>query len=117
MGIILTNAGNTSKNMDAVKGALTKALTLRPGVPQYYSNLAAAYYFRGDFDTDLSLLLIAKRLRPDHARIYYNLGHAYRYKGDKKHAIEAYQRYVQMGEEGEEARVEKAKDFIKELSK
>ncbi len=103
--------------MAAAQEALNRALALRPGVEQFYTNLGAAYYFRSDFDKDISLLLIAKRLRPDQPRIYYNLGHAYRYKGDKQHAIEAYQRYVEMGEEGEEDRVEKAKEFIKQLSK
>jgi hypothetical protein len=117
MAMQLMSSENNDKNMDAAKQALTNALMLRPGVEQYYTNLGAAYYFRGDFDKDIELLLIARRLRPDHARIYYNLGHAYRYKGDKQHAIEAYQQYVLMGEEGEEARVEKAKDFIKQLSR
>ncbi|CAN5597505.1 hypothetical protein BH10ACI3_BH10ACI3_20230 [soil metagenome] len=113
----LIKTENTEKTMDGVKVLLIRAAKLRPGVPEFYSNLAAAYYFRGDFDTDINLLIIARKLRPDHARIYYNLGHAYRYKGEKQNAIEAYKRYVQMGEKGEEARVEKAKDFISELSK
>ena len=117
IGLNLTFAENNAKNMDAAKTAFNRALELRPGVERFYTNLAAAYYFRGDFDMDIKLLLIAKRLRPDHARIYYNLGHAYRYKKDKQKAIEAYSRYVQMGEVGEEARVEKAKEFIKELIK
>lgn len=108
---------NTSTNMQAAMDALEHALALRPGVEQFYTNLGAAYYFRSDFDKDISLLLIAQKLRPDHARIYYNLGHAYRYKGDKQKAIEAYRHYVQIGEEGEEARVEKAKGYIAELSK
>jgi tetratricopeptide (TPR) repeat protein len=103
--------------MDLAKKALTSALTLRPDVEHFYTNLGAAYYFRGDFDSNINLLLIAKRLRPDHARIYYNLGHAYRYKGDKARAIEAYKRYVAMGEKGEEARVQRAKQFIAELNK
>lgn len=117
IGLALSTTENTEKNMEAVKAVLTRAITLRPGVPQFYSNLAAAYYFRGDFDTDINLLIIARKLRPDHARIYYNLGHAYRNKGEKQKAIEAYRRYVQMGEKGEEPRVEKAKQFIEELSK
>ncbi len=70
----------------------------------------------GDFDTSIELLLEAQKIRPDHSRIYYNLGHSYRQKGDKKEAIKAYQRYVLLGEKGEEARVERAKDIIKELS-
>ena len=117
VGLGLLSSENTAKTMDAAKEALTRALMLRPSVEQFYTNLGAAYYFRSDFDMDISLLITARKLRPDHARIYYNLGHAYRYKGDKKKAIEAYSRYVQMGEKGEEARVEKAKEFIKDLSK
>lgn len=117
LGMNFTYLENSEKNMTAAKGALTSALRLRPGVAQFYSNLAAAYYFRGEFDEDIKLLLIAKRLRPDHARIYYNLGHAYRASGSKKLAIEAYQTYVQLGEKGEETRVEKAKQLIAELSK
>jgi len=103
--------------MASAQDALNHALALRPANDQFYANLGATYYFRSDFDKCISLLLTAQRLRPDHARIYYNLGHAYRYTSDKKKAIEAYRRYVQMGEQGEEARVEKAKEFIKELSK
>lgn len=117
LGLELLSSENTEQTMDLAKKALTSALTLRPGVEQFYTNLGAAYYFRGDFDSNINLLLIAKRLRPDHARIYYNLGHAYRYKGDKVRAIEAYKQYVAMGEKGEEARVERAKQFIAELSK
>jgi WD40 repeat protein/Tfp pilus assembly protein PilF len=117
LGVQLMSSENTEKTMDAAKGALSSAIKLRPGREEFYTNLGAAYYFRGDFDADIEMLLIAKRLHPDHARIYYNLGHAYRYKGDKQKAIDAYSRYVQMGEPGEEARVEKAKDFITALSK
>lgn len=117
LGLELMSSENTEKTMDAAKQALTNALILRPGVEQYYTNLGAAYYFRGDFDKNIEYLQIARRIRPDHARIYYNLGHAYRYKGEKQRAIEAYQQYVRLGEDGEEARIEKAKDFIKELSK
>lgn len=108
---------NTSENMKLAQAALTKALTLRPAEERFYTNMGSSYYFRGDFDNAISWFLTAKGLRPDHARLYYNLGHAYRYKGDKQKAIEAYTRYVQLGEKGEEARVEKAKEFIKELSK
>lgn len=108
---------NTSENMKLAQAGLTKALTLRPAEELFYTNMGSSYYFRGDFDNAISWFLTGKRLRPDHARIYYNLGHAYRYKGDKQKAIEAYTKYVQMGEKGEEARVEKAKEFIKELSK
>jgi tetratricopeptide (TPR) repeat protein len=96
---------------------LGQALKLRPGVEQFYSNLGSVYYFAGDFDGAIALLTIARRLHPDHSRIYYNLGHAYRAKGDKQHAIEAYQRYVTLGEKGEEARVQKARDLIRDLSK
>jgi|GEM_PF-2824349 len=117
LGLSLISSENSAKVMDAAKAALVRAIELRPGVEQFYTNLGAAYYFRSEFDKDINLLLIAKRLRPDHARIYYNLGHAYRYKGDKKSAIDAYKRYVAMGEEGEEDRVEKAKQLIAELSK
>lgn len=117
MALSLIEGGNTAKNMGLAADALNHALLLRPGVEQFYTNLGAVYYFRSDFDKDLSMLMIAQKLRPDHARIYYNLGHAYRYKGDKQKAIAAYQRYIWMGEKGEEARVERAKEFIKELSR
>ena len=109
-------SGNTEANMQAAKTSLNEALKLRPADQMYITNLAAAYYFRGDFDKDIELLLLAQRLRPDSPRVYYNLGHAYRFTGNKKLAIQAYRRYVQMGEEGEEDRVEKAKEFIKQLS-
>jgi len=117
VGLMIMSGENTAKTMNAAKVALTNAIKLRPGVERFYTNLGAAYYFRSDFDSDINLLLLAKRLRPDHSRIYYDLGHAYRYKGDKQKAIEAYKRYVAMGEEGEEDRVEKAKQLIAELSK
>lgn len=110
-------AGNDAKNLAAAREALQKALTLRPADAQFYSNLATVYYFAADFETNIDLLLIAQKLRPDRSRVYYNLGHSYRFKGDKQKAIEAYRRYVQMGEKGEEPRVEKAKQFIEELSK
>jgi tetratricopeptide (TPR) repeat protein len=116
LGLKLLSSENNEKTMDAAKHALTNALRLRPGVEQFYTNLGAAYYFRGEFDENIDLLMIARKLRPDHARIYYNLGHAYRHKGDRQRAIEAYQKYVDLGEKGEEARVEKARQFIKELS-
>ncbi len=117
VGLSFLSSGNTARAMDAAKDALARAIALRPGEEVFYTNLGAAYYFRSEFDKDIEVLQIARRLRPDHSRIYYNLGHAYRYKGDKQKAIEAYTRYVQLGEEGEEDRVEKAKQFIKDLSK
>lgn len=116
LALISMEGGNTKKNMEASKVALNEALKLRPAEEKYITNLASAYYFRGDFDKDIELLQLAQRLRPDRPRIYYNLGHAYRFKGNKKLAIEAYRRYVEMGEEGEEDRVERAKEFIKQLS-
>lgn len=117
LALISIQDGNSEKNMEASKLALNEALKLRPAHEQYISNLASTYYFRGEFDKDIELLLLANRLRPDSPRIYYNLGHAYRFKGNKKLAIEAYRRYVEMGEEGEEDRMERAKEFIKRLSK
>ncbi len=117
LGLSLLAAGNDTKSLTAAIAALSNAIKLRPGVEQHYTNLGAAAYFAGDHDTNIGLLLIAKRLRPDHARIYYNLGHSYREKGDKANAISAYRRYVSLGEKGEEARVERAKIYIAELSK
>jgi Flp pilus assembly protein TadD len=60
--------------------------------------------------------LIAQNIRPDRPRVYYNLGSAYQRKGDKEKAVEAYRRYVAMGEKGEEARVERARKRIEELT-
>jgi tetratricopeptide (TPR) repeat protein len=108
-------AGNDEKNLLDAEKALDRAIELRPANAKFYSNLSTVYYFEGDFDGSINLLQIALNLRPDHARNYYNLGHSYRQKGDKEKAIQAYRRYVKMGEKGEEARVEKAKGFIKIL--
>jgi WD40 repeat protein/cytochrome c-type biogenesis protein CcmH/NrfG len=110
------SAGNDEKNLLNAEKALDRALELRPANNHFYSNLSTVYYFEGDFDGSINLLLIAQKLNPDDARVYYNLGHSYRQKGDKQKAIEAYRRYVQMGEAGEEPRVEKAKNYIKQLS-
>ena len=117
LGLSLLASSNDTKSLTAAMDAFTNALKLRPGVEQHYTNLGAACFFAGDHDTNIGLLLIAKRLRPDHARIYYNLGHSYREKGDKTSAISAYRRYVTLGEKGEEARVERAKMYIAELSR
>jgi len=111
------NAGNSRDNLLAAEDALNRAIKLRPAESQFFTDLSTVYYFVGDFDGSIQLLLTAQRLKPEDARIYYNLGHDYRQKGDKKRAIEAYQRYVAMGEPGQEARVEKAKQYILELSK
>lgn len=113
----LVIAGNSQKNLLAAEEALINAIKLRPAEFRSYIDFSTVYYFEGDFDGSINLLLTAKKLKPDHARIYYNLGHSYRNKGNKKLAIDSYRRYVQMGEEGEEARIEKAKEFIAELSK
>lgn len=115
LALTLLASGNSAKNLKGAEEALLRALSLRPAEERYYTNLASVYYFRADFDKAVNLLLLSQKLRPDHARIYYNLGHAYRQKGDKPHALEAYRCYVQMGEEGEEERVERAKEYIKEL--
>lgn len=117
LGLSLLAAGNDTKSLTAAIDALSSAIKLRPGVEQHYTNLGAAAYFAGDHDTNIGLLLVAKRLRPDHARIYYNLGHSYREKGDKANAVSAYRRYVTLGEKGEEARVERAKMYIAELGR
>lgn len=117
LGIYFISQGNNEKNMKAAAEALNQALTFRPAEERFYTNLGSVSYFRGDFDKAIDLFLLGAKLRPDHSRIYYNLGHAYRYKGDNKKAIEAYQRYVQLGESGEEERVEKAKNYIKELGR
>jgi WD40 repeat protein/Tfp pilus assembly protein PilF len=109
-------AGNDEKNLLDAEKALDRAIELRPANAKFYSNLSTVYYFEGDFDGSINLLQIALNLRPDQARVYYNLGHSYRQKGDKENAIKAYRRYVQMGEKGEEARVEKAKVLITQLS-
>lgn len=111
------NAGNDAKNLSEAEQGLLRALALRPAEEKFYTNLSTVYYFRGDFDRSISSLLIAQRLRPDAARIYYNLGHSYRQKGDKPRALEAYRRYVQIGEEGEDARIARAKEYINQLSK
>lgn len=110
-------AGNTKKNMESASTVLAQAIALRPAEEQYITNMASIAYFRGEFDTSIDLLQIARQLRPDHARIYYNLGHSYREKGDKKKAVEAYRIYVQLGERGQEARVDKAKQIIADLSR
>lgn len=96
---------------------LAEARRLRPAEEQYITNLSSLFYFDGDFDTDIKLLKLAERLRPDHARVYYNLGHSYRHKGQTEEALRAYRRYVELGEPGEEERVERAKQLIEELSK
>lgn len=117
LALTMISAGNNKEDMEAAAKGLNKALTLRPGEARFYTNLGSVYYFRGDFDKDIELLLIAQKLRPDHARVYYNLGHAYRFKDDKQKSLEAYRRYVEMGETGEEERVERAKQYIKQLDK
>jgi Flp pilus assembly protein TadD/DNA-binding beta-propeller fold protein YncE len=117
MGLDLISAGNDPKNLQAASNALGEALARRPAEERYITNMASIAYFQGDFDTSIKLLLISRSLRPDHSRIYYNLGHSYRAKGEKKNAIEAYKTYVRLGEEGQQARVERAKQFITELSR
>ncbi|MBV9242149.1 MAG: tetratricopeptide repeat protein, partial [Acidobacteria bacterium] len=117
LGMMLESSENTQATMDEAVKAFTKAIQLRPGVAQFYANIGSALYFRSDFDTALQFDEIARKLRPDHSRIYYNLGHTYKAKGNKQHAIEAYTRYVLMGEPGEEARVANAKQLILELRK
>jgi WD40 repeat protein/cytochrome c-type biogenesis protein CcmH/NrfG len=108
---------NDSQKMKEAFALLNEAMRLRPAEEQYITNLASLHYFEGKFDTSIELLKIAERLRPDHARLYYNLGHSYRQKGQIAEALRAYRRYVELGEPGEEARVERAKKIIEELSK
>ncbi len=108
-------AGNSEKNLLDAEKSLDRAIELRPAMSQFYTDLSTVYYFEGDFAGSINLLLIAQNLRPDNARIYYNLGHSYRQNGDKENALKAYRRYVQIGEKGEEARVEKAKALIVQL--
>ncbi len=116
--LAVTKLNPDDKNlMREARQLLDKALTLRPANAQIYSNLSTLAYFAGDFDASINVLLTAQSLRPDYARIYYNLGHSYRQKGDAKRAVAAYRRYVRLGEEGEEARVERARQYINELSK
>lgn len=93
------------------------AISLRPGVATYYGNLALYFYFSGEYDRAIQYCKLVLEMEPDNSRMYYNMGHAYRMKGEKEKAIEAYRKYVAMGEKGEEARVERAKGFIAELSK
>jgi WD40 repeat protein/cytochrome c-type biogenesis protein CcmH/NrfG len=113
----LIQSGNDPKTLDAARKLLEEAIRLRPAEEHYYSNLSTVFYFGADFDAAIQLLETAQRLRPDAARVYYDLGHSYRQKGDKEKALAAYRRYVALGEPGEEARVERAKKWIEELSK
>ena len=94
-----------------------EALRLRPADAQIINNLASIHYFGRDLDGSIRLLELARRLRPDMARIHYDLGHSYRYKGRTEDAVRSYRRYVALGEPGEEARVERAKKIIEELTK
>lgn len=100
------------------KGAklFLEAIRLRPGESEYYSSFAAMFYFSEEFDHAIKIMKQGLEVRPDHARLYYNLGHAYRAKGENEKAVDAYKKYVALGEKGQEARVERAKRLIEELS-
>src|SRR5262249_50034933 len=106
-----------SKAMREAFSLLFAAIRLRPADPRHYTNLATALFLTGELDRAIELNLIAEKIRPDRARVYYNLGRAYQQKGDKEKAVEAYRRYVAMGEKGEEARIERARKQIEELTR
>jgi WD40 repeat protein len=106
-----------SKAMKEAASMIVEAISLRPTDATHYTNLGTLLFLTGDFDGDIEALCVAQELRPDHARIYYNLGSAYQQKGDKEKAVAAYRRYVAMGEKGEEARVERARKRIEELTR
>jgi tetratricopeptide (TPR) repeat protein len=108
---------NDSKAMLEAGSLVEEAIRLRPADATHYTNLGTLLFLAGEFDMAIETWSFAQDLRPDHARIYYNLGGAYQRKGDKENAIAAYRRYVAMGEKGEEARVERARKRIEELTR
>jgi tetratricopeptide (TPR) repeat protein len=113
----VTNArpGN-AESLKAAEQAALQAISLRPTVAKYYSNLAVIYVFQDDNARAVRTLEQALALDPGEARAYYNLGQALRAQGEKKNAIQAFRRYVFLGEKGQEDRVKRAESFIRELS-
>jgi Flp pilus assembly protein TadD len=105
-----------ARRLEAAEKVALQAISLRPTVAKFYSNLAVIYAFQDDHAKAIRTLEQALALDPGEARAYYNLGQELRAVGDKKKAILAFRRYVFLGEKGQEDRVKRAESFIRDLS-
>jgi WD40 repeat protein/Tfp pilus assembly protein PilF len=92
-----------------------EAMQLVPDDAYAYSQAGAVHYLLGDYNKAIELFYNTLELQPDYARVYYNLGSCYRDIGNKEKAIEAFEFYSNMGEKGQEARIERARKMIEEL--
>ncbi|MBN2321200.1 MAG: tetratricopeptide repeat protein [Acidobacteria bacterium] len=105
-----------SKQIESIK-LFDKAIQLVPDDAFAYSQAGTVRYFLQGCNEAMEFYYNALELQPDYARVYYNLGGCYRTLGNREKAIEAYQLYVSIDEKGEEARVERARNYIEELRK
>lgn len=92
-----------------------RALELKPKDGDVRTDLAIAYFYSGD--TDRAIIEVRKVIadNPTHAVAYYNLGVFYQSKGEKAEAIQAWEKYIELAPDGEQA--EFVKKELEELKK
>ncbi len=83
LGLVAYQVGQHGVAVELLK----RAITLRPGVASYYSNLGIVLRARGDLDASVSACRAALQLDPQYSEAHYNLGNSLKAKGDLDAAI------------------------------
>lgn len=93
------HAGNTHLTAKRAESAIeeyTKAIELDPSNAIYYSNRAAAYTMKGDYEEAIEDCQMAININPSYAKGYSRLGAAFMGQEDYEQAMGAYEKAVQL---------------------
>jgi tetratricopeptide (TPR) repeat protein len=103
---------STEESMESVKKTASKQINLYPNNIFGYSNLAAYYIVKKDFNESLKHLIKAEKIDPNDIIIINNIAYCYKMINNKKMAKKYYNKMIQ---KGDKEAAEYAKKMLNEL--